>query len=161
MKKEESDGFLKKTLNTLGGVFQENRGRRSASEAASRRDEIPFENGRLRNWNHRQGWDPFYERKRSRQGGAQLDHGHAGRGPRGYTRSDDAIYEDVCEILTRSSGVDASNVEVRVRDGIVTLEGTIGSRDQKRLAELVIENVSGVHDVQNLLTLGHEERPSA
>jgi hypothetical protein len=39
---------------------------------------------------------------------------HAGRGPRGYTRSDERIREDVCDRLCEHGFVDASDVEVRV-----------------------------------------------
>jgi hypothetical protein len=51
-----------------------------------------------------------------------------GRGPKGYRRSDDRIREDVCERLTRDDRVDASNIEVTVKDGAVTLSGTTHSR---------------------------------
>src|SRR5262245_20667475 len=50
---------------------------------------------------------------------------HAGKGPRGYRRSDARIYEDVCEALTRDGEVDASDVEVTVEDGQVMLSGTV------------------------------------
>jgi hypothetical protein len=78
---------------------------------------------------------------------------HAGRGPKGYKRSDERIKEDVCERLTRDPEVDASEIEVQVKDGEVTLTGTVESRDQKRRAEDVIENVSGVREVNNQLRM--------
>ncbi len=73
----------------------------------------------------------------------------AGRGPRGYHRSDDRIREEVCEILTRHGDIDAGDVEVQVKNGEVTLTGNVDDRYQKRLAEDVVEQVSGVHDVHN------------
>ncbi len=76
---------------------------------------------------------------------------HAGRGPRGYQRSDARIADDVCDRLTRHGWIDASDIEVRVEDGEVTLEGTVDSRPTKRLAEEVAESVSGVRDVHNRL----------
>lgn len=80
---------------------------------------------------------------------------HAGRGPRGYQRSDARIADDVCDRLTRHGWVDASDIEVRVEDGEVTLEGTVDSRREKRLAEEVADSVSGVRDVHNRLRIAH------
>jgi hypothetical protein len=76
---------------------------------------------------------------------------HTGKGPKGYSRSDDRIREDVCEYLTRHGNVDASEIEVRVKDGEVTLTGTVNRREEKRMAEEATENVPGVRDVHNQL----------
>lgn len=78
------------------------------------------------------------------------DH-HRGRGPKNYARSDDRIREDVNDRLTDDWRVDASDVEVTVQGGEVTLTGTVSSRDQRRRAEDVAEEVSGVKHVQNNL----------
>jgi hypothetical protein len=82
---------------------------------------------------------------------------HTGRGPQGYKgRSDDRIYEDVCEALTRHGQVDAGGIVVRVENGEVTLEGVANSRQEKRLAVQAIENLPGVKDVHNRLRVaGH------
>ena len=72
-----------------------------------------------------------------------------GKGPKGYKRSDDRICEDVCEALYNDRHVDASEIEVKVKDGEVTLSGTAPSRFMKRHAEDCAENVSGVKDVRN------------
>jgi osmotically-inducible protein OsmY len=74
-----------------------------------------------------------------------------GRGPKGYRRSDERIHEDVCDCLTDHPEVDASEIEVEVHHGEVTLAGTVESRYAKRLAEDIAEAVSGVHDVHNRL----------
>jgi osmotically-inducible protein OsmY len=76
---------------------------------------------------------------------------HEGRGPKGYRRSDERIREDVSEELTRHPEVDASEIEVSVQDGEVTLSGTVEDRRAKRLAEDVVERVSGVNEVHNQL----------
>jgi hypothetical protein len=76
---------------------------------------------------------------------------HRGRGPKGYRRSDERIHEDVCERLTEDPFIDASNVEVVVKDGEVTLNGTVSSRGLKRRAEDLAELASGVAHVQNNL----------
>ena len=82
------------------------------------------------------------------------------KGP-GYTRSDDRIRDDVCECLMRHGQVDASEIEVRVKDGEVTLTGTVHRRDEKRLAEDAAENVPGVRDVHNQLRTQHGNVPTA
>lgn len=77
--------------------------------------------------------------------------GHRGRGPKGYRRSDERILEDINERLTQHDRIDASDIEVRVEEGDVTLSGQVDSRTAKRLAEDVAYGVSGVIDVQNNL----------
>ena len=74
---------------------------------------------------------------------------HVGRGPKGYTRSDERIKEELCEQLTRHPHVDASEIEIEVKNGEVRLSGTIEQKDGKRIAEDVAENISGVRDVRN------------
>ena len=76
---------------------------------------------------------------------------HRGRGPANYTRSDDRILEDACDRLTEDWGVDASDIQVTVQGGEVTLDGTVNSRRDKRRAEDVVDDVSGVNHVQNNL----------
>ncbi|MDF2640303.1 MAG: hypothetical protein K0R64_3287 [Novosphingobium lindaniclasticum] len=76
---------------------------------------------------------------------------HRGRGPSDYTRSDERIREDVNDRLTQDWKVDATNIRVTAKDGEVTLEGTVGSRNAKRRAEDVADDVTGVKHVQNNL----------
>lgn len=75
----------------------------------------------------------------------------SGRGPRGYQRGAEAIHEEVCENLTYDYHVDASDIDVLVQDGEVTLSGSVADRNQKRRAEDIAERVRGVHDVHNRL----------
>jgi len=76
-------------------------------------------------------------------------YGHAGRGPKGYVRTDERIREDVCDRLSWDDEVDATDITVRVENGEVTLEGSVETRHMKRLAEDIAEGVSGVTDVHN------------
>jgi osmotically-inducible protein OsmY len=80
--------------------------------------------------------------------------GHYGKGPRGYTRSDDRIREDVNDRLSDDWRVDASDIDVTVSSAEVTLNGTVNSREEKRRAEDLAEDVSGVRHVQNNLRVG-------
>jgi osmotically-inducible protein OsmY len=76
---------------------------------------------------------------------------HRGRGPRNYARSDDRIREDVSDRLTDDTWIDASEIEVTVSGGEVTLAGFVTGRSDKRRAEDLAESVSGVTHVQNNL----------
>src|SRR4029453_13981226 len=75
----------------------------------------------------------------------------AGRGPRGYQRSDERIREDVCDRLTDDPRIDAEDIDVRVERSEVTLSGSVRSRDEKRFAEDLIERITGVREVNNNL----------
>lgn len=79
------------------------------------------------------------------------DRSFRGRGPKGYRRSDERIQEDVNDRLTEHAYLDASDIEVSVKDCEVTLTGKVYDRTDKRLAEDVAESVSGVKNVQNNL----------
>jgi osmotically-inducible protein OsmY len=79
---------------------------------------------------------------------------YTGRGPQGFQRQDDRIHEDVNDRLTWHGEVDATNIQVTVENGEVTLEGTVDDRRQKRLAEDIAEDVSGVKDIHNRLRIG-------
>jgi osmotically-inducible protein OsmY len=100
-------------------------------------------------------WNPDTRNWRNRRemGGTQ---GHfSGRGPRNYKRSDQRIEEDVNEQLTQHSMIDASDIEVSVQNGEVTLRGHVDHRDAKRLAEDITESVFGVKQVNNQIKVKH------
>ena len=80
-----------------------------------------------------------------------------GRGPRGYRRSDERIREDVCDCLTDDPQLDASNLEVTVKECEVTLSGIVNRREDKRRAEDLVESISGVKDVRNNLRVSNEQ----
>lgn len=81
-----------------------------------------------------------------------------GRGPKNFRRSDDRIYEDVCDSLMHSRDVDASEMTVTVKDGIVELTGKACERIQKYIAEDIAIETAGVVDVRNLLTVAEHNR---
>lgn len=80
----------------------------------------------------------------------------AGRGPKSYKRSDDRIKEDVCEMLTRDNNIDADGIEVEVKEGEVTLTGTVPDRHMKHMAEDCAEGCYGVKDVTNNIRVNRE-----
>jgi osmotically-inducible protein OsmY len=85
---------------------------------------------------------------------------HRGRGPRGYTRSDERIKEDVSDRLADDPWVDASEIDVTVNASEVTLSGSIDSREARRRAEDIVERVSGVSYVQNNLRVQRPQPPT-
>jgi osmotically-inducible protein OsmY len=84
-------------------------------------------------------------------GGNRASDDFAGRGPTTYRRNDTRIHEDICEHLTEHAQIDASRIDVEVRDGEVTLSGYVATREQKRLAEDIAEITRGVRQVHNTL----------
>jgi hypothetical protein len=136
---------------------------------AGRRDEYgePRPDERDRGWDDRE-----LARDEWSAGGPRADRGrenrepdydawavgpHVGRGPRGYRRSDERIWEDACEILTFAGELDASGIEVRVVNAEITLSGTVDSRWAKRLAEDLVEDVPGVYDIHNRLRIERDQ----
>ncbi len=75
--------------------------------------------------------------------------GYRGIGPRGYTRTDERIREDVCEGLCDSDEIDAADINVDVGSGTVRLSGTVPNRAMKHRAEDIAEACSGVRDIEN------------
>ena len=107
-------------------------------------------------WRHERGWwDRTKDEVRAWMGDEQAEQrreaDHSGRGPKGYTRSDERIREDVSDRLMEDWGVDATDIEVTVTSGEVTLSGTVDGRESKRRAENLAAAVLGVRDVQNSL----------
>lgn len=80
-----------------------------------------------------------------------IDHGLRLR--TGTSQSDEQIREDVREIIARDVLLDSGMIDVEVVDGHVILTGEVATREIKRLAELSVENLSGVHDIINQLRI--------
>ncbi|QDK39719.1 hypothetical protein DOE51_08970 [Bdellovibrio sp. NC01] len=86
---------------------------------------------------------------------------YAGRGPKGFTRSDERIKEEINDALMRHAGIDASEIEVDVKDGVVTLTGTVPERRMKHMAEDISEKSFSVKDVTNNIRVKKEDRSSS
>jgi osmotically-inducible protein OsmY len=100
-------------------------------------------------WSDPADWTPENERD------VVPEHGNApisyrGRGPRGYTRSDERLLETICERLTDDPRIDASDIEVQVQQQVVTLRGSVDERRTKYAVEELVEN-AGARDIQNEL----------
>ena len=84
-----------------------------------------------------------------------FDHGfhsrpsYYGRGPRNWCPRDEHIFETLCEALFRSPHIDASDMEVMVKDGIVKLSGIVPDSDSKWESEQLALGIVGVQQVIN------------
>jgi hypothetical protein len=67
------------------------------------------------------------------------------------TRHDDRIHDDVLARLAMSEEVDASDIQVSVQAGEVTLQGNVETRHMKHIARDISESVPGVSTVHNRL----------
>ena len=72
--------------------------------------------------------------------------------------NDDELRDLVRTHLAAESGVDASEITVRVEDGFVTLSGSVGTESEQRIAEHVVTDVLGVEQYENLLAVDPQLR---
>jgi osmotically-inducible protein OsmY len=74
-------------------------------------------------------------------------------GARLRRKTDDSLAQEIHEILTSDPELDATDVEVVVEGGAVTLSGEVEHPDAKLLAEELTESVAGVRLVHNRLVV--------
>lgn len=155
-----SDGWMPQSQQQDQGWRSQGDGYRSPNEGGRWQEDRDsrFGQGRDTGWGSRDyslGRQDFAQRDGMSSSGE-----FAGRGPKGYARSDDRIREEVSDQLTDDPSVDASEIEVEVKDGRVTLTGTCDDRQQKRRAEDIAERCSGVQDVMNHIRVEQSDRSS-
>ena len=68
--------------------------------------------------------------------------------------SDDAIHDQVLRRLANDYVVKGGGLQVDVKDGVVTLRGTVEQQKQKARAGKLVRKVNGVKKVENELTIG-------
>jgi|GEM_PF-6196077 len=71
--------------------------------------------------------------------------------PQPLQRSNDRVYNEAREGITRQGLVDASDINVRVEHGEVFLEGTVPSSREKQMAEEDVQSLPGIESVHNRL----------
>lgn len=103
------------------------------------------------------GLAPADHRPRSPAISDREDGEFRGIGPRGWRRPDEQILGDICGRMADHGRLDARDIEVLVMNGEVMLQGTVGSRFARRLAEDIADSVTGVRDVTNQLRV-HDGR---
>lgn len=84
-----------------------------------------------------------------RSAGQRPSEDFSGRGPSGYRRADERIQEELNDRLTWDPSVDATDLTVKVSDGVATLSGHVRDRWMKRRAEDLADSIRGVKDVHN------------
>ena len=67
------------------------------------------------------------------------------------TQTDRTIREEIMDVFTRDESIDASDVTVRVQDGVVTLSGSVLELRMKRPIEDAVQSVPGVDELVNCL----------
>lgn len=78
---------------------------------------------------------------------------YRGLAPRGYSRSDERIREDICDELTRRPDIDPGRLTVTVAGAEVTLEGAVEDLASRRLADDIATHCAGVRQVHNHLRI--------
>lgn len=69
------------------------------------------------------------------------------------TKSDPILQSDVMDELAFDPTVDATNITVTAKDGVVTLAGTVNSYAEKTAAEQAAKRVAGVHGIAEELKI--------
>lgn len=72
-------------------------------------------------------------------------------GPQNWERPDDVIQDEACEIIWRDQSCDPTTIEVSVKDGVLTLNGTVASDKMKQNAEEKLKNLIGLKGLRNHL----------
>ena len=67
------------------------------------------------------------------------------------TNSDDRIYDAVRQRLANDPDVKGADLDVAVKNGVVTIKGTVSDERAKEKAEKIAKKVKGVTRVENLL----------
>jgi hypothetical protein len=122
----------------------------------SRGSTTPFDNDVVLSERHYQLGHTTYDRPS--QFSRTIPRDYTGIGPLNYRRSDERIFEDCSDALYRAPEVDASDIEVSVKEGIVTLRGTVETRVQKKVSEMILDGLPGVKDINNLLIIENPRR---
>lgn len=97
------------------------------------------------------GEDQSRRERRDEQRGAPAG-GGAGA-PRVRRKTDDSLAREIHEILVTDPELDATEIEVVVEGGAVTLSGEVEHPDAKLLAEELTESITGVRLVHNRLVV--------
>lgn len=67
--------------------------------------------------------------------------------------SDDRIYDQVRQKLANDPDVKGGGFDVAVKDGVVTLKGTVNDKNAREKAEKLTKKVKGVTKVDNQLKI--------
>jgi len=71
------------------------------------------------------------------------------------SRPNDDIRKDILTALLNDPATESYQVSASVKDAVVTLTGTVGSKAESQLAQQVAESVKGVKDIHNDLVINY------
>ena len=97
------------------------------------------------------GGEQFRADRREEQGRRQTN-----SGPRSRRKPDESLRQEIREILIADPELEATDIEVEVEGGAVTLRGVVADPDARLLAEELVESLSGVREVHNRLRVERE-----
>jgi hypothetical protein len=98
--------------------------------------------------------DPFYDDyDPSYNDEYQTRKNYYGIGPKGYKRSDMRLKEEAYLLLNQDPILDSSSIQIDVLNNVIYLKGVVDSRRDKKRAEVLIEDIYGIEDVQNQLKI--------
>ncbi len=92
------------------------------------------------------GEEQYTAERREEQGRRGVD-----SGARARRRPDETLAREIREILTKDPELEATEIEVEVEGGAVTISGVVDDTDARLLAEELVESLPGVREVHNTL----------
>ena len=126
---------------------QETDGSFSNSQSLSRFGERRIHDDRYEEDEYANDHDPSYLEE------YDMKVNHFGKGPKGYQRSPARIKDEACEILARDFELDASGITIDLENRVLILKGEVNSRRDKRRAEWLLEELPGIEDIRNLISI--------
>jgi hypothetical protein len=90
------------------------------------------------------------------RGGTLTPSVRGARGPKGWTRSDERIRDDICGQLYDDPRIDSSEVTVDVEEGKVVLQGSVEARFMKHAIEDLVDRCPGVKDIDNRIRVARD-----
>lgn len=75
--------------------------------------------------------------------------------------SDDELRELVRSGLASQNAFDSDDIDVRVKRGVVTVSGRVGTEEEVRIVDHVLTDVIGVSEVQNHLVIDELRRATS
>lgn len=78
---------------------------------------------------------------------------YTGQAARRGKRTDELIREDIYDALDSRADIDAPDISLHVRDGVVIIEGEVSDAMVRHRVEQCVDSVDGVKDINNRLHL--------
>lgn len=63
--------------------------------------------------------------------------------------TDDEIYDTVTQLFAADDRIDPTYIELSVNNGVVHLEGSVSTQEEKEMAESLLDDIEGIQSVIN------------